>query len=61
MKDMYYAPIEYNSSKKGFYYTEDNYYLPAINIKESDFFAIGRTLDGGESGSIDTRIYRCRE
>ena len=40
MKDMYDAPIEYNSSKKGFYYTEPNYYLPAINIKESDFFAI---------------------
>ena len=40
MRDMLDAPIEYNSSRRGYYYTEPNYRLPSIDIKESDFFAI---------------------
>ncbi len=34
------APIEYSAEHRGFYYTEPNYKLPAISIKESDLFAI---------------------
>ena len=34
------APIEYNPSKKGYYYTEETYKMPAINISASDLFAI---------------------
>jgi len=34
------APIEYDAKNRGFYYTEKNYRLPAIDIKESDLFAI---------------------
>ena len=34
------APIEYSSNKRGYYYTEQNFKLPAISIKESDLFAI---------------------
>ncbi len=37
MKD---APIAYDKSKKGYYYTEKSYKLPAINIKEGDLFAV---------------------
>lgn len=40
MRDMHEAPIEYDHSKRGYYYTEPNYYLKAIDIKESDLFAI---------------------
>jgi predicted DNA-binding transcriptional regulator YafY len=40
MRDSLGAPIEYDSTHKGFYYTEDHFFLPAIDIKESDFFAI---------------------
>ncbi len=40
MRDFLMAPIEYDTSRKGFYYTEDNFFLPALDIKESDFFAI---------------------
>ena len=34
------APIEYDSSKKGYFYTEENFKMPAININASDLFAI---------------------
>ncbi|MBU0673704.1 MAG: translesion error-prone DNA polymerase V autoproteolytic subunit [Proteobacteria bacterium] len=34
------APIDYAPSRHGFFYTEENYQLPAINISESDLFAI---------------------
>ena len=34
------APIAYDRSKRGYYYTEANYRLPAVNISASDLFAI---------------------
>lgn len=34
------APIEYDSSKKGYYYTESNFKMPAVQINASDLFAI---------------------
>ncbi|MBU1710178.1 MAG: WYL domain-containing protein [Proteobacteria bacterium] len=34
------APIEYDPQKRGYYYTEENYALPAISINESDLFAL---------------------
>ena len=34
------APIAYDSQKWGYYYTEENYALPAISLNESDLFAI---------------------
>lgn len=34
------APIEYFAARRGYYYTEKNFKLPAISIKESDLFAI---------------------
>ncbi len=40
MRDMLDAPIEYDKEKRGFYYTEKNYTLPGIAIRESDLFAI---------------------
>jgi len=38
--DQWGAPIKYDRSKHGYYYTEPNYKLPAIDISESDLFAI---------------------
>ena len=40
MRDSLGAPVEYDAARKGYYYTESNFFLPAIDIKESDFFAI---------------------
>lgn len=34
------APIEYDPVKHGYYYTESNYKMPAINISESDLFSV---------------------
>jgi len=34
------APIAYDPSRKGYYYTEENYRLPAIDLKESELFTI---------------------
>lgn len=40
MRDMLGAPVGYDTRRKGYYYTEQNFFLPAIDIKESDLFAI---------------------
>jgi len=34
------APIEYSAKQRGYYYTEEQYQLPAMDIRESDLFAI---------------------
>ncbi|MDD2464138.1 MAG: WYL domain-containing protein [Desulfobulbus sp.] len=34
------APLVYSAKERGFYYTEEQYQLPAMNIRESDLFAI---------------------
>ena len=34
------APIEYSAKKRGYFYIEEQYQLPAMNIRESDLFAI---------------------
>lgn len=34
------APIEYSAKHRGFFYTEEQYKLPAMEIKESDLFGI---------------------
>jgi len=34
------APIAYDSSRRGYYYSEEQYRLPAIDLNESDLFAI---------------------
>lgn len=34
------APLAYSAKERGYYYTEQQYQLPAMNIRESDLFAI---------------------
>lgn len=34
------APIAYDAKTRGYYYTEENYALPALSLNESDLFAI---------------------
>ncbi|MBA3003488.1 MAG: WYL domain-containing protein [Desulfurivibrio sp.] len=51
------APIAYDAKNRGYYYTEENYALPAISLNESDLFAIciaEKALQMHE----DTPIYR---
>ncbi|MBM9616701.1 WYL domain-containing protein [Desulfobulbus rhabdoformis] len=34
------APLAYSASKRGFYYTEEQYQLPALQMRERDLFAL---------------------
>lgn len=40
MKDRLQAPIEYDCRKKGYYYTESTWSLPAVTLKEGDLFPL---------------------
>lgn len=40
MRDMLGAPIEYDNSRRGYFYLEKTFFLPALDMSESDFFAI---------------------
>lgn len=40
MKDSLGAPIEYDRGKQGYYYTDANWFLPAINVSEGELLAL---------------------
>lgn len=40
LKNQRNAPIDYDATKRGYFYTEENYKLPAIDINASDLFAL---------------------
>jgi len=43
MRDMMNAPIEYDFSRKGYYYTEKTFRLPAAFVSAEDMLALGMT------------------
>ena len=40
MRDRLKAPIEFDRVKNGFYYTQENYILPAIYVNDKDIFSV---------------------
>ncbi|MDH4321445.1 MAG: WYL domain-containing protein [Desulfobulbaceae bacterium] len=53
------APIAYDSSRRGYYYQEEQYRLPAIDLTESDLFAIciaEKTLTQHENSPVYHRL-----
>jgi predicted DNA-binding transcriptional regulator YafY len=34
------APLEYDAVKHGYYYTEEQFKMPAVTVSESDLFAV---------------------
>jgi len=40
LRDQLQAPIEYDRKKKGFYYTDTQWFLPALSLAEGDLFYI---------------------
>lgn len=40
MRDFLHAPIEFDKHLKGYYYSEPNFLLPAIQLKESDILSL---------------------
>ncbi len=53
------APIEYDPKRHGYYYSEENFSLPAISLKESDLFAIciaEKTLSQYENTPVHQKL-----
>jgi predicted DNA-binding transcriptional regulator YafY len=40
MRDMFNAPIEYSPARRGFYYSEPNFYLKSVPLTEGELFSI---------------------
>jgi predicted DNA-binding transcriptional regulator YafY len=40
MRDMYGAPIEYDSEHRGYYYSEANFYIKSVPLTEGELFSI---------------------
>lgn len=40
LRTMHDAPIVYDAANRGYYYSEDNFRLPAISLNDSDLFAV---------------------
>lgn len=40
LKDMYNAPIEYDQSKKGFYYSEQTFFVKSVMLSEGEVFSV---------------------
>jgi len=40
LRDQMNAPIEYDSEKKGFYYKDKSWFLPALSLSEGDLFVL---------------------
>jgi predicted DNA-binding transcriptional regulator YafY len=48
LRDMYDAPIEYDYTKKGYYYSEPNFFIKSIMLTEGELFSVAlfdRLLD----------------
>lgn len=55
------APLAYDNARRGYYYTEPNYKLPAIDIRESDLFAVfiaEKVLKQYENSPIYSRLVK---
>jgi predicted DNA-binding transcriptional regulator YafY len=40
MRDMYGAPIEYDPARRGYYYTEPNFFIKSVPLTEGELFSI---------------------
>ena len=40
MRDMYGAPLEYDPTRRGYYYTEDNFFMKGVPLTEGELFSI---------------------
>ena len=40
MRDFYYAPLEYDSNKRGWYYKDPNYFIKYIQFEEGELFSL---------------------
>lgn len=40
LRDLYQAPLEFDSHKNGYYYTDENFFIKYVNLKEGELFSL---------------------
>ena len=59
LRDMYQAPIEYNRERKGYYYSEPNFFIKSVILTEGELFSIAlfdRLLEQYRNTPIDASL-----
>ena len=59
LRDMYEAPIEYDREKKGYYYTEPNFFIKSVILTEGELFSVAlfdRLLEQYRNTPLETTI-----
>lgn len=61
LRDMYEAPIEYDRARKGYYYTEPNFFIKSIILTEGELFAVAlfdRLLENYRNTPLEAALRR---
>jgi predicted DNA-binding transcriptional regulator YafY len=61
MRNFYYAPIEYDYDRKGYYYTEPSFFIKSVPLTEGELFSIAlfdRTLEQYRNTPLEKDLRR---
>jgi predicted DNA-binding transcriptional regulator YafY len=61
LRDMYQAPVEYDRHKRGYYYSEPNFFIKSVIMTEGELFSIAlfdRVLEQYRSTPVETSLRR---
>jgi predicted DNA-binding transcriptional regulator YafY len=61
MRDMYHAPIEYDYTRKGYYYSEPSFFIKSVPLTEGELFSIAlfdQTLDQYRNTPLEGNLRR---
>jgi len=61
LRDMYNAPIEYDREKRGYYYSEPNFFIKSVILTEGELFSIAlfdRLLEQYHNTPLETTLKR---
>ena len=64
LRDMYQAPIEYDSVKRGYFYSEPNFFIKSVMLTEGELFSIAifdRLLEQYRNTPIEVALRRIFE
>ncbi len=45
LRDRLDAPLEYSKERKGYYYSDDTYFLPSLNFSSEEVFSLGLSME----------------
>jgi predicted DNA-binding transcriptional regulator YafY len=61
LRDMYQAPVEYDYQKRGYYYSEPNFFVKSVMMTEGELFSIAlfdHVLEQYRNTPIETALHR---